>query len=459
MISIDAAQLAVPCRSSGAARWPERVAERLESAGLVLDGAGECLASGFGLLWVSGTEAEAVGALREMNPMGRARVLVLDARAGEFERASVWPLLQAGAAEVFSWEDSPAIAEAIAARFLRWLAVERLLESPSVRAHLVGDSPRWIAILRELVEVAAFTDSPVLLTGESGVGKEEAARLLHGLDVRRDKRELVVLDCTTVVPEVAGSEFFGHERGAFTGAATARDGAFALADGGTLFLDEVGELPAALQAQLLRVIQERTFKRVGANVWQRTDFRLVCATNRNLIEEVAAGRFRRDLYHRIAAWTCHLPTLRERSGDILLLAQHFLRELLPGQSDPDLSPAVREFLLKRDYPGNTRELRQLMFRIGKRHVGRGPITVGDIPPDDLGTTVGLGCWPDDSFDEAVARALSLGVGLKEIGRVASETAIRLALVGEEGNLQRAARRLGVTDRALQMRRAQRPESD
>ena len=431
---------------------------RLCAAGVELDSSSESSSAALGLLWLTGSEEEGVRALRDMNPTGYTRVLVLDAHGEEAEHGFVWALLRAGASEVVRWQDTDAVGEAIAARFERWTAVEELLATPPVRARLAGNSPQWIAMLRQLVEVAAFTDSPILLTGESGVGKEEAARLLHALDARRGKGELVVLDCSTVVPEVAGSEFFGHERGAFTGAAAARDGAFALADGGTLFLDEVGELPPVLQAQLLRVIQERTFKRVGANVWQRTDFRLVCATNRNLIDEVTAGRFRNDLYHRIAAWSCRLPTLRERSGDVLPLARHFLRELLPDQ--PELSPAVREFLLKREYPGNTRELRQLIFRIGKRHVGRGPITVGDIPPEDLGRAEGLGRWPDNSFDEAVARALALGVGLKEIGRVASDTAIRLVLVGEEGNLQRAARRLRVTDRALQMRRAQRiPDND
>ena len=127
-----------------------------------------------------------------------------------------------------------------------------------------------------------------------------------------DKRDLIVVDCTTIVPTLSGSEFFGHERGAFTGAMSAREGAFAAADRGTLFLDEVGELPMTMQAELLRVIQEGTYKRVGADRWRTTRFRLVCATNRNLEAELAAGRFRLDLFHRLAANLVRLPPLRER---------------------------------------------------------------------------------------------------------------------------------------------------
>jgi transcriptional regulator with GAF, ATPase, and Fis domain len=406
------------------------------------------------LLWLGGAHDGAVEALRELSPNGLTRVLVVVAGGQLLSNDVVWRLVRAGASDVIPWDGTPETTGAIADRFGRWAAVDTLLATPTIRERLVGCSAVWLATLRQLVEMSAFTDASILLLGESGVGKEEAARLVHALDRRRDKRELVVVDCATVVAELSGSEFFGHERGAFTGAASARDGAFALAEGGTLLLDEVGELPLALQAQLLRVIQERTFKRVGANVWQRIDFRLVCATNRDLVEEVAHGRFRSDLYHRIAASSCRLPSLRERAADILPLSQHFLRMLLP-EVEPAFDATVQEFLLQRAYPGNVRELRQLVTRMGKRHVGNGRITVGDIPPDELARADGLGCWPDAAFEAAVARALTLGIGLKEIARAATETAIRLALRNESGSLQRAARRLGVTDRALQIRRAQR----
>jgi transcriptional regulator with GAF, ATPase, and Fis domain len=137
----------------------------------------------------------------------------------------------------------------------------------------------------------------VLITGESGTGKELIARLIHALDSRVDKGDFVILDCTTVVPTLSGSEFFGHEKGAFTGAIAQRDGAFAMADGGTLFLDEIGELPLVLQAELLRVIEEGMYKRVGSNTWRKTSFRLLCATNRDLLQEESRGNFRKDLYY------------------------------------------------------------------------------------------------------------------------------------------------------------------
>src|SRR5262249_20244908 len=155
-------------------------------------------------------------------------------------------------------------------------------------------------------------------------------------------------------------ELFGHERGAFTGAVNPREGAFALADGATLFLDEVGELPLRLQAQLLRAIQEKTYKRVGGNVWQTTDFRLVCATNRDLTDAVERGEFRGDLYSRIGGWVFRTPPLRERPEDILPLSTHFLSTFLPEETLPELDEPVREYFLRRPYPGNVRELRQLV---------------------------------------------------------------------------------------------------
>ncbi len=226
-----------------------------------------------------------------------------------------------------------------------------------------------------------------------------------------------------------------------------------MADGGTLFLDEVGELPLPLQAQLLRVVQEGTYKRVGGNAWLRTRFRLVCATHRNLLEEVAAGLFRADLYYRLATVTCRMPALRDRPEDILPLFRHFLAEAIPGGEAPELDEPVRELLLRRPYPGNVRDLKQLAARIAYRHVGPGPVTLGDLPEDER-PAEGCGAWPDAEFEVSIRRALEQGVGLKDIGRLASETAIRAAVNAEEGNLQRAAQRLGVTDRALQMRKAQ-----
>src|SRR5262249_42130067 len=157
-----------------------------------------------------------------------------------------WKLLEAGATDVLNWDEISKPPSELAERFERWATIEQILHSPAVQDTLVGQSHTWIAVLRDVIEIAYFTESAILITGETGTGKELIAHLIHTLDRRPGKRDLVVLDCTTVVPELSGSEFFGHERGAFTHAVATREGAFALADGGTLFLDEVSELPSAL---------------------------------------------------------------------------------------------------------------------------------------------------------------------------------------------------------------------
>ena len=369
-----------------------------------------------------------------------------------------WRALQAGASDVFAWDHCGRPAGEAAARLGRWEVVDELVRSPLVRKNCIGRSPAWILALRQIVEMARFTEAPGLITGESGTGKELAARLIHTLDDRAEKRDLVLLDCTTIVRELSGSEFFGHERGAFTGAVADRDGAFALADGGTLFLDESRRSPLPLQAELLYGSCRKPHLQpgVGSHVWRRTSFRLVCATNRELLREEALGQFRRDLYYRIAGWTCRLPPLRDRTEDILPLAEHFMRQLRPDGDAPELDDAVRGYLLGRAYPGNVRDLRHVVARMISRHIGLGPITVGDIPEEDRPSADSVPIeWCDDSFDHAIGRALAQGVPLKEIGRAAEEAAVRLAVGSEDGNLQRAARRLGVTDRALQLRRAAR----
>jgi transcriptional regulator with GAF, ATPase, and Fis domain len=390
---------------------------------------------------------------------GRACVFAVAVSEARLRNDELWQLLRCGASDAFCWQRVGRPMAHLAERLRRWTRIAELLELPVVRRELIGRSARWLSCLRQLVEIATFGDGPILLLGESGTGKELLSRLVHTLDQRPGKGELVVLDCTTVVPELSGSEFFGHERGAFTGAVAARDGAFALADRGTLFLDEVGELPLTLQAQLLRVIQEGTYKRVGSNTWQRTNLRLIYATHRDLRQDVASGRFRHDFYHRIASRICHVPPLRDRRDDILPLARHFLESAQPKGGACDFDPVVGALLTGRDYPGNVRELRQLVARMSDRHVGPGPITAGDVPEDERPASSMVVVQPAEAgFDHAVSQALDQGVGLREIGRVATETAIRLALEGSDGNLQRAAKRLGVTDRALQLRRAQRPES-
>jgi transcriptional regulator with GAF, ATPase, and Fis domain len=410
--------------------------------------------SGLGVLWLEGDSPHIAELLRELSRDGLGRILVIASSRSVLKRVSPWRLLAAGASDVFAWDHVRSPAAEIRARLSRWAEVDGIVDSDLVRTNLVGRSPAWRDALRRLVEVARFTESSVLITGESGTGKELAARLIHTLDPRPDKKELLILDCTTVVPTLSGSEFFGHERGAFTGAVAARDGAFALADGGTLFLDEVGDLPLALQAEILRVVQEGTYKRVGGNVWRKTRFRLICATNVDLEQEVLRGRFRRDLYHRLASCLCRLPSLRERREDIPFLTRHFIAEWAPGGEGPDVDDAVMEFIQGRDYPGNVRDLKQLVARMISRHEGGSLLTAGVIPAEERESFDSAGHdWRGPAFEASIRRALAQGASLKEITRAASESAINLAVAGEAGNLQRASRRLGVTDRYLQMRRA------
>jgi transcriptional regulator with GAF, ATPase, and Fis domain len=411
--------------------------------------------SGPGIVFFDEPNVRVMDVVRSASRGGRERIIAIGVGSNALPSRAAWALLIAGASDTLVWQRHAAPGAEVAARFQRWAEVDRIVDSAVVRDNLLGRSPAWVAALRQIVEVARFTDASVLLLGETGTGKELAARLIHTLDQRPRKGELVILDCATVVPQLAGSEFFGHERGAFTDAVTSRDGAFALANGGTLFLDEIGELPITLQAELLRAIQERTFKRVGGNVWRSSVFRLVCASNRQLPLEIGQSAFRSDLYYRIASVTITLPSLRERAGDILELVNGFFLALHPDRDPPALDDEVREYFLARSYAGNIRDLKQLVHRIDARHAGPGPITVGDIPPgerpalDDTTTE-----WRDAGFENAIRRAVARGVSLKDIGYAATETAIDIA-VEAEGSLQRAAQQLGVTDRALQLRRAAR----
>jgi transcriptional regulator with GAF, ATPase, and Fis domain len=392
--------------------------------------------------------------LRATGAWGRHHVLAIALPGAALDNSDAWSLLRSGASDLVRWDDRDPPARAIAARLERWAEIDRLMRSDSIRGTLIGDSLSWIAVLRQVVEVAAFTQTSALLTGESGTGKELVARMIHDLDQRPDKGPFVVLDCTTVVPTLSGSEFFGHERGAFTGAVAARDGAFARANSGTLFLDEVGELPLTLQAELLRVIQEGMYKRVGSDTWRDTTFRLICATNRPLRDAIAGGGFRSDLYHRIAAWGCELPPLRERTDDIIPLATHFLSSLIESLHQPPFDPAVTAFIRHRSYPGNVRDLRLLMARIAARHVGDGPVTVGSLPDNERPESrADARTWWQGAFEKAIGDAVGCGVGLREIGKRAQDTAIGIAVAAEDGSLRRASLRLGVTERALQMRRS------
>jgi DNA-binding NtrC family response regulator len=229
-------------------------------------------------------------------------------------------------------------------------------------SEIIGQSPVWRQVIKQ-IEMVAPTDATVLILGETGTGKELIARELHRRGRRKDK-PLVRVNCASIPKELYESEFFGHARGAFTSAIRDRVGRFEAAAGGTLFLDEIGEIPLELQGKLLRVLQEKCYERVGEDKTRRADVRIVVATNRDLKKEVAAGRFREDLYYRLNVFPINVAPLRERKEDIPLLAVHFV-ELAVKELEcvrPRLTRAGIETLQNHDWPGNVRELRNVIER-------------------------------------------------------------------------------------------------
>ncbi len=287
-----------------------------------------------------------------------------------------------------------------------------------------------------LVEKVAASDVSVLVMGESGTGKELVAREVHRLSGRHEN-PLVALNCASVSESLAESELFGHEKGSFTGAATRKLGLVELADGGTLFLDEIGDLALPLQAKLLRTLESRSCRRVGGLKEIPTDFRLVSATNRPLQELVEGGRFRGDLFYRINAVVLELPPLRERRGDILLLARHFLDQFRPGEPGPWALTAEAVAVLETyPWPGNVRELRNVMERAAllcRDHT---------IRPEDLGSSLGQGRAAAPSVAPASGRLPSLN--LDDLERLA----VSAALERTGWHQGRAAELLGISERTL-----------
>lgn len=242
-------------------------------------------------------------------------------------------------------------------------SLSRLLDLETTRHPLIGTSPAMERV-RELIAKAAACDFPVLITGPSGSGKEQIAHLVHLKSARREG-EMVRQNCAAIPQELFESEFFGHEKGAFTGAAAARKGKFREAHGGTLFLDEIGEMPLSQQAKLLRVLEDRKVTPVGGSTASAADFRLVTATNRDLSAEAREGRFREDLYYRIGVIVIDVPPLSERAGDIPLLAVHFLRQAATdsGGAEKRFSDKALERLKTMEFKGNVRELKNLVQRL------------------------------------------------------------------------------------------------
>jgi DNA-binding NtrC family response regulator len=251
-----------------------------------------------------------------------------------------------------------------------------MLQTPQEWAHgLVGQSQQ-IASIRRLIEKASVNRLPVLLLGESGTGKEVVARAIHEANPRG---QFVLIDCGSLVGTLMESELFGHVKGSFSGAAGDKRGLVELADGGTAFFDEIGDLPLEMQVKLLRLIQEREFRAVGSLQWRKVDLRIIAATHRDLNAEVAAGRFRLDLYYRLNVFALRLPPLRQRKEDIPLLVDHFLRTgNASGQSGIEPSPELFETLHSYDWPGNVRELKHCIDRMNALN-SEGALQMADLP--------------------------------------------------------------------------------
>jgi len=307
---------------------------------------------------------------------------------------------------------------------------------------LVGRSAAFREVLDQAALVAA-QDTTVLLTGESGTGKELVARAIHSASPRAEG-PFVAVNCAALPETLAESELFGHERGAFTSADRLKRGRFELAVGGTLFLDEIGDLAPSVQGKLLRVLQERQFERVGGTTSLQADVRLITATNRDLEHLVETGTFRADLYYRLAVFGIHLPALREREGDVLVLAEHFLRTLgeRMGRRQSRLSDQARQLLLAHTWPGNIRELQNAIERAliaADGHV---------ISPDHLGIgghgvpTAGL-----PSVHQIVGDSAPTIRSLAEVEKEAVVDALRRA----KGNKAQAAASLGLSRGAFYRR--------
>ena len=315
------------------------------------------------------------------------------------------------------------------------LALKRQVREQFSPSEVIGSSLAWRRI-RELVGHVAPSQATLLLTGESGTGKEIVATMVHRLSTRAT-HPFIVLNAAALPPTLLEAELFGHERGAFTGAHERKPGHFELADGGTLFLDEIGDMPIEIQAKLLRVLQDGTFKRLGGTRELQVDVRLITATNKNLMEEVRLRHFREDLYYRLNVIALRLPALRERRSDIPLLVSHFIRKYaqMNHRQVTSIQPEALEALKTYDWPGNVRELENVIERAVVLCQSN-PITLADLSLNHqrLGRLM----------DEDDYMVLPVNATLAEVER---ETIVQ-ALQRHAGNRQATARQLAIAPATL-----------
>src|SRR5213596_2095750 len=313
------------------------------------------------------------GAAAQLLALARDRAI---STLGLVEPTERDPKVLAKSLGLTAWLRKPSDAGEVVATVKRLIERRRLQQ----RTGIIGESPAIQEVLVKIEQMAPVT-STVLIEGESGTGKELVARGIHDLSPRRAK-PFVAVNCAALPETLLESELFGHEKGAFTGAAERRLGRFELADGGTIFLDEIGEMPATTQVKLLRVLEDRTFFRVGGTQAIKVDVRVVAATNKSLKEEVALGRFRDDLFYRLNVLYIYLPPLRERRADIPLLVRRFIAEFAATHDRQfhGVTPEALQILVDAEWPGNIRQLRNLIESMVVL-APEGEIRASDIPKD------------------------------------------------------------------------------
>ncbi|MFI3185404.1 MAG: sigma-54 dependent transcriptional regulator [Methylococcaceae bacterium] len=353
--------------------------------------------------------------------------------------------------------DKLPVTDTAAVSALRDLVVRR----PALIERLKGKSQAMVGI-RKLIGQVAESDATVLVLGESGTGKEVVARALHDASLRNEK-PFVPINCGAIPGELLESELFGHEKGAFTGALSTRQGRFEMAEGGTLFLDEIGDMPLAMQVKLLRVLQERTFERVGSNKTIHCDVRVIAATHRCLEQEIKESRFREDLFYRLNVFPIEIPALKDRVEDIPLLVHDLITRMeASNRGSVRLTHAALNVLMQHEWPGNVRELANLIERLAIINP-KGLVDVADLPEkfqqfkvsENLINELEVGIEEDDSpepieligaFDcasNSLAQLPEQGIDLKEYLNVLEVDLIRQALNECSGVVAHAAKRLNM----------------
>jgi DNA-binding NtrC family response regulator len=413
----------------------------------VLDG------SDIGLIVFDRVSADVLDLVRGSSRDG-VRILAVGTSTAAVEDIGPWPLLDAGASDVVVRMDDAGLVDQVSARLTRWGEVEGLVHSSEVQDALAGRTLAWISLLREIVEVARFSDASVLLIGESGTGKDAVARLIHELDARPLKDELVTIDCRNFVGTGDGEDLAGHHRGTFENADAPFSSDIGLEmlgvrDAGTIFLDEVGDLPPSLRGSLFRSIEQRNRRSVGGMGRPTSNLRLICSTSE---EPSGLGSETADDFWERITTRFRLPPLREHRDDIPTIAEHLLRRLRPNGEEVQLDPALDAFLEGRDYPANVHDLLTLIRGISARHAGPGVVTVGSIPRDER-FIPGMvdDSWQRQDLERVVRHAIDDGASLKTIGETARDAAVRIALSYEGGDVARAAKRLRATIRTIASR--------